>query len=113
MSGSPGSPDPGVGNRRLSEVLLGYLDEAGQSLCRPGCCTGAGLRRSEMALKRVPYSLGREQREGPERESACEHWFAPAPLADRVHLKAGTDLSGEKTVKSPECWLDSSRNGIP
>lgn len=66
-----------------------------------------------MALKRVAYSLGKEQRQGPERESTHEHWFAPAPLADRVHLEAGTDLSGGKTGKSPECRLDSSRNGTP
>lgn len=42
-----------------------YLVEAGQSLCRPGCHTEAGLRRFEMALRRVTYRTGGEQRSRP------------------------------------------------
>lgn len=69
VNGFPRDPRSGgpkqVANASWVRHCPQYLVEAGQSLCRPGCYTEAGLRRFETALRRVTYSRGGEQRSRP------------------------------------------------
>ena len=82
----PGSPGPGVGNRRrgrLSAVLQGYLGGAGLTLCRAGCYTEGGLRQGQDALKwqwrgyRTPWKGSRGQ--GLRWKGHMKAWFIQHP----------------------------------